>query len=148
MTPTIPSNVEQASHLGANRDREGEFVLWRDFKPEGRGILGLVDDMLEHIVRNRLRLHWVRGGVTEIPLEAGEPRIYEFGFRNSAARAVIARLAVLCDDETKRDPIYPYRGVGDFTDPRWPNVRFHVEFNNTPAEQRLELTPVFASEPS
>jgi hypothetical protein len=149
MTPTIPSLHDPSVPSIADQETGHSFVLWRDFNPRDRGgVLGLVDDILDRLVQNRMRLHWIRSGVTEVSLDGGEPRTFEFAFRNSIARAVIARIAVLCDDEIKRDPIYPYRGVGSFTDPRWPQVRFDVNFSNTPAEQRLELTPVFVSEHS
>ena len=143
---TIPATFENPPQLQMTAGKD--YVLWRDFEPRERGgILGFVDDLLERLVRHRLRLHWVRDIVTEIALEDDAPRTINFPFR--AYRAVIARMAALIEDTEKQDPIFPYRGTGSFNDPRWPHVRFHVEFVNTKtADQHLELTPVFASEPS
>ncbi|HXD88434.1 MAG TPA: hypothetical protein VN641_18235 [Urbifossiella sp.] len=56
-------------------------------------------------------------------------------------------MAALCHELGSQE-VSPYGGKGSFTDPRWPHVCFHVDFMNTPAEQRLELTPVFSSEPA
>ena len=126
---------------------KGEYVLWRDFDPRERGgILGFVDDLLERLVRDRTRLYWVRDFVTELPIaKGGESRTIHFPFR--MYRDVIARLAAISDADATKDPFYPYRGVGSFTDPRWPHVRFDVDFDNRKDSPRLDLTPVFSSEP-
>ena len=146
MTSTIQTSPVLSNTTPAKAVGDPPFVLWRDFKPRDGGVLDLIDDILAHLVHKRLRIIWVRSAVTEYPLDGGESRSFEFAYRNSVTRLVIARMAVLFEGE--RDPIYPYRGKGSFIDPRWPHIRFHVDFSNTPAEQRLELTPVFTSEPS
>ena len=146
--PTLAqSSLSPANHSPADSDSK-PFVLWRDFKPRDRGVLDLIDDMLERLVESRLRLFWVPGIVTEIPLDGGESQTFEFAYRNSIFRLIMARMAVLCEESSGQD-VSPYGGTGSFTDPRWPHVRFHVEFVNTKtADQHLKLTPAFASEPS
>lgn len=147
MTPTLPPvlNNTSAGHAPSVPARSGDFIVWRDFKPRTGGVLDFVDDMFERLITLRLRIDWRPGIVTEIPASGGDPRSYEFKFRGY--RGVMARMAFLCHELSSQD-VSPYGGKGSFTDPRWPHVRFHVDFMNTPAEQRLELTPVFASEPS
>ena len=147
--PTLAqSSLSPANHSPAVSN-PNPFILWRDFKPRDRGVLDLIDDLLERLVESRLRLFWVPGIVTEISLDGGESQTFELAYRNSIFRLIMARMAALIEDTEKQDPIFPYRGTGSFTDPRWPHVRFHVDFVNTKtADQHLELTPVFASEPS
>ena len=122
-------------------------TFWENLAPRERGLLDLVDDMLLRLQSIRLRLTWQSGTISEFSVAGGPSRSFEFNLRNSIFRAVMARLAFLCQELGGQD-VSPYGGTGSFTDPRWPHVRFHVDFMNTPAEQRLELTPVFASEPS
>lgn len=152
MTPTTHPATPRPGQPGADHAATGPggpaYVLWKDFKPREGGVLDLIGDMSAHLVENRLRIVWVPGVVTEYPLAGGEPRSFEFAFRNSIFRLVMARMGVLCGEKAKEDPIYPYRGRGEFTDPRWPHVRFRVEFTNTPADQRLDLTPIFPPEPT
>ena len=147
MTPTIPPILKhsRASHAPSLAGRGEEFIVWRDFKPRGGGVLDFVDDMFERLIGLRLKIDWRPGIVTEFPASGGEPHSYDFKFRGY--RAVMARMAFLCHELSGQD-VSPYGGIGDFIDPRWPNVSFHVDFMNTPAEQRLDLTPVFSSEPS
>ena len=145
MTPTIPPLCDSFRGSQAPAASSEAYVVWRDFKPRGGGVLDFVDDMLERLIGLRLRIDWCPGIVMEFPASGGEPQSYDFKFRGY--RGVIARLSKLCNDESEVW-INPYGGTGSFTDPRWPHVCFHVDFMNTPAEQRLELTPVFASETS
>lgn len=147
MTPTLPPLVDNTAirHAPSGTGRSDEYIVWRDFKPRGRGVLDFIDDLFARLVALRLRIDWRPGIVTEYPPSGGKPHSYEFKFR--AYRAVMARLACLCRELSSQD-VSPYGGKGSFADPRWPQVRFHLDFMNTPAEQRLELTPVFFSEPA
>jgi hypothetical protein len=148
MTPTTqPAIGHPGQSLPDPADPRGNpsYVLWRDFKPRDRGVLDLIDDMFAHLIQDRLRIIWVPGTVTEYPLVGGEPRSFEFAFRNSIFRLIMARMAVLCS-EFGSQPVSPYGGTGQFVDPRWPDIRFHVDFMNTPGEQRLELTPITSPE--
>ena len=123
-------------------------IPWTNYKPRERGILDLLDDILRLCAECRIQFSGGRGSVTETPLTGAEPRSFPFPFRNSLFRAIMARFAVLCSEDGT-EHVSPYGGTGSFTDPRWPHVRFHVEFVNTKtADQHLELTPVFAPEPS
>ena len=104
--------------------------------------------MLAYLVDSELRILWIPGVVTEYLLCEQDERVYEVDFGRGVFRNLMARLSKICSDQTT-EWINPYFGKGSFTDPRWPHVRFHVEFVNTKtADQHLELTPVFASEPS
>jgi len=114
---------------------------WTHLVPRARGVIDLVDDMLLRCRVGRMRLTWQAGMVTEIPYDGGPATTFDIrNLRNSVFRAVLARLAFLCKP-LSADAVTPYGGKGVFIDPRWPDVRFRVDFMNTPAEQRLELTP-------
>ena len=135
MTPAVGESGRQPSDF------------WQSFTPRESGILDLVDDMLARCVNDQVRIVWCPGTVTEYPLSGRSPTSYEITLRNSAFRAVMARMAALCD-RPDSEALSPYGGRGEFTDPRWPRVRFSVQFTNTPDEQRLELTPIIQANQS
>jgi hypothetical protein len=59
----------------------------------------------------------------------------------------MARLSALCDPDGTGS-VSPYGGRDTFVDERPPRTEFRVEFANTPADQRLDLTPMFPPEPT
>ena len=65
--------------------------------------------------------------------------------RKSALRAILARVAALCNERTPNS-VSPYGGQGELSVGANPAVVFRVRFANTLAEQRLELMP--QSEPA
>jgi hypothetical protein len=99
------------------------------FEPDARGVVGVVDELLA-LGNLSLQLDWKDGvchvGSVQVPLP------------KSVFRAVLARLAVLCN-EYKAESVSPYGGTGEIavgTDP--PEV-FRVSFTNTPAEQSATI---------
>jgi hypothetical protein len=54
-------------------------------------------------------------------------------------RALLARLAALCNEQTPNS-VTPYGGQGQFSPGTSPPAVFRVAFINTAAEQKLELT--------
>jgi hypothetical protein len=120
---------------------QGPPVLWQNLTPKGAGILDLVDDMLARCIDSQVRLVWVGETVTEFPLSGGEPAQFKIKLRKSIFRAILARMAALCDIANSGS-VSPYHGRGEFVDQRTPQTRFLVDFMNTPDEQRLELTPL------
>ena len=114
------------------------FRIDRD--PPGTGVLGLVDDLLAYCRDRGVRLTWHPAAVTVQPLSGGAVERVSVELRSSAFRAVLARLAALCNRH-RRDSVSPYGGQGEFIDERAPATVFRVDFRNTPDEQRLELTP-------
>jgi hypothetical protein len=113
-------------------------VLGRVLAQPTGGIVGLVDELLGACREHNLQLDWqadryrVRspgGDWDELP----EPPL-----RKSVFRAVLARVAVLCN-ERKPDSVSPYGGEGEVSVGANPAAVFHVAFVNTPASQRLRL---------
>src|SRR5437867_8966079 len=105
MTPTIPPAVAKSGPTSSAADSaDPAYVLWKDFKPRDGGVLDLIDDMFAHLVQKRLRIVWTPGIVTEHPLDGGEPRSFEFAYRNWVLRTVMARMAVLCGEKAREDP--------------------------------------------
>ncbi len=115
------------------------FRIDRD--PQGTGILGFVDHLLAYCRDRGVRLTWQSSQVTVQPVSGGAVEQVSVAFRSSAFRAVLARLAALCNRH-RGDSVSPYGGQGEFIDERAPATVFRVDFRNTPDEQRLELTPM------
>ncbi|HUY35359.1 MAG TPA: hypothetical protein VMV69_21625 [Pirellulales bacterium] len=63
----------------------------------------------------------------------------ELPLRKSVFRAMLARMAVLCNERTPNS-VSPYGGRGELTFGVNPTVVFRVIFANTGAEQKMELT--------
>jgi hypothetical protein len=111
------------------------------FSPTQRGVAGLVDDLLR-ICRDRgLQLDWHAGqcrirSIGVVPEEA-----IEVPLPRSVFRAILARLAALCDE---RGPgsVSPYGGEGELAVGVAPVILCAVTFTNTPGEQRVQLTRV------
>src|SRR5579859_6836435 len=88
-----------------------------------RGVVGPVDDLLRLCPEPGLRLDWQE--VIDVPL------------RKSVVRAVLARIAVLCN-ERNPNSVSPYGGQGELTAGENPPAAFRASFTNTPAELKLE----------
>ncbi len=151
MTPSTDSVTarpdDRSPNPVAGEGRRQPPAIWESFTPREGGILDLVDDMLARCVNDQVRIVWCPGVVTEYPLSGTSPTSFEVTLRNSAFRAVMARMAVLCE-RPDSEPVSPYGGRGEFTDRRWPRVRFSLQFTNTADDQRLELTPIIESDRS
>jgi hypothetical protein len=104
-----------------------------------RDTTGLVDDLLTVCRQQGLQLDWYMD----------RWRVRFFGedwyewpdgpLRKSVFRAILARLAVLCN-ERRPGSCSPYGGQGEIAVGSDPATVFRVVFTNTPSEQRLELT--------
>lgn len=104
--------------------------LRKAFEPGTRGVVGVVDELLALGGNQFLQLEWKDGachvGSVQVPLP------------KSVFRAVLARLAALCNEHTA-DSVSPYGGTGKIavgTDP--PKV-LRVSFTNTPSEQSATI---------
>jgi hypothetical protein len=104
-------------------------------------VIEIVDALLQRCREHRLQFEWQgdrlrarsSGGVwSDIPL------------RKSVFRAILARLAVLCNERTP-NAVSPYGGEGvlEIGDNALAIVR--VSFTNTSAEQKLELSTEIGS---
>lgn len=107
-----------------------------------RGVLGLVDDLLAVSREHGMQLDWKEGHCRVRLREGGPAGWIEIPLRKSVVRAVLARVAVLCNQRSPNS-VSPYGGQGELVlgnHPTWGVMR--VAFVNTPEEQSLELAPL------
>jgi hypothetical protein len=109
------------------------------FQPTPRGVVGLVDDLLAACRGLSLRLDYADDHCHIRVLDGGAPEPLAAPLPKSVFRAVLARVAALCNERVPAS-VTPYRGAGELADPADSHAVFRVAFTNTPDEQRLELT--------
>lgn len=100
--------------------------LHKVFEPTPRGVVGAVDELLLLCHDHPLQLEW-RDGACHV-----QPGPVEVPLPKSVFRAVLARLAVLCGGT-----VSPYGGTAELVTAAGP--AYHIEFANTPGEQRLAV---------
>jgi hypothetical protein len=102
-----------------------------------RGVLGLVDELLKAAREQEIHFSW-RDGNCLIRIPSGEPaeRI-ESPLAKSVARAVLARIAVICN-EHGANSVSPYGGRAEIAVDQ---VDILVGFINIPYELALEPGP-------
>jgi hypothetical protein len=112
--------------------------------PSG-GVLGLVDELLAVSSEQGVQLDW-REGLCRVTFPDGGPsdRI-EVPLRKSVVRAVLARVASLCNERCP-DSVSPYGGRGEVAIDADPPKAVQVVFVNTPEEQSLDLAPIRPAE--
>ena len=106
-----------------------------------RGVLGLVDELLAAALEHDLRLEW-QAGKCRVHFSDGQ---VEAPLPKSVFRAVLARIAALCNEQTP-DSASPFGGQGEVMNVEEPGHAVHAAFVNTPDEQWLELTAVRPSQ--
>ncbi|MBY0229716.1 MAG: hypothetical protein K2W96_10590 [Gemmataceae bacterium] len=100
------------------------------------GVLGIVDGVLALAADSPLRLEFVEGGCKA----AAGGREATMPFRRSVFRAMLARIAVLSDEQAPGS-FSPYGGIGTvLAGPA--RVRLKAVFSNTTQTQALDLQPV------
>ena len=116
----------------------------RAFQPTPRGVVGLVDDLLELCRTHQLRINFQDSHCSIRPLGADPQDAPDVPLPKSVFRAVLARIAALCN-EHHPGSVTPYRGEGEIAVPAPASERSvppstcYVAFTNTPSEQRLEV---------
>lgn len=128
-----------------NTTQLSEFIRVVLTQPTG-GIVGLVDELLGISSLQDIHLSWQAGSCRVRFLE-GE---IEVPLRRSVVRAILARVAVLCNQQ-KPNSVSPYGGQSELlihTPDRTTFLR--VAFINTPDEQSMELRriPAFIHTPA
>ena len=109
------------------------------FEPGPRGILGLVDDLLSLGSEQGLSLNW-HDGQCRIRMLGAEPQeANEIPVRKSVFRALLARVAVLCNERTPNS-VSPYGGEGELAFGNGSPSVVRVVFVNHPGEQRLTIS--------
>ena len=100
------------------------------------GVVQLVDELLAVCRVDGLRIEWenklcrVRSGHSNESFELSVP--------NSAFRAILARIAAICNAR-KPGSVSPYGGRAELSLDSDPRTVFTVAFVNTASEQRLEI---------
>ena len=105
------------------------------------GVLGMVDELLALCPEHGLRLEWRADRCWVLPsAENGTDGSFVVSIRKSVFRAILARLAVLCNERTANS-VSLYGGHGVLLVNSNPTKAFRVKLVNTTAEQHLELLP-------
>ena len=126
-----------------NKTSEISGALRQTLLNPARDVVGLVDDLLSLCREHRLRLDW-RAGRCRAGSAPDEEVAVEVPVRTSVFRAILARIAVLCNVWVPAS-VSPYGGQGTLSDDADPPTVFRVAFANTAAEHWLQLEPVAAA---
>ena len=103
-----------------------------------RGVVGMVDDLLKVCREHGAQIDW-RTDCYRVRAAGGEwTELIDVPLRKSVFRAILARIAVLCNERTPNS-VSPYGGHGELSVSENPPAIVKVTFVNTPEEQRLEL---------
>jgi hypothetical protein len=110
-------------------------------QPTERGVVGLVDDLLQLSQHWDIELDWHAGRCRARCLYAAPAESVDLPLSRPIFRAVLARLAALCN-ERRPDSVSPYGGSGELTVSTDPPAVRRVVFANTTGEARAQLTRV------
>jgi hypothetical protein len=114
-------------------------VLRRLLSQPTRGVVGLVDDLLTVCREQGLELDWQADRCRVRPAGGDWEELSGVPLRKSVFRAVLARVAALCNEQTPNS-VSPYGGQAELPAGANPAAVFRVFFANTPTEQKLRLT--------
>jgi hypothetical protein len=99
------------------------------------GIVGLVDDLLAACADHRLQLEWQGSSCRLTSVESDWTDVIELPVRKSVFRAILARVAALCNEQ-RPDTVSPYGREADMMIGSSGAV-LRAAFVNTVAEQTL-----------
>ncbi|HEV3384120.1 MAG TPA: hypothetical protein VG097_04855 [Gemmata sp.] len=116
-------------------------IFRADHDHGGKGVFGLIDEILTYRRLNQRKMRWAQGSVEVQTIGSGAEEQISVALRTSVLRTIIARLAALCNQQ-QTNSVSPYGGEGEFIDDRLPATTFRVSFCNTPDEQWFELIPL------
>jgi hypothetical protein len=102
------------------------------------GVVGIVDDLLRLCPEQGLRIDWQADNCRILCRPAGSEETIDVPLRKSAFRAILARIAFLCNERSP-ESVSPYGGEGELSMGTNPPEVFRVSFTNTPGEQKLAL---------
>ena len=117
------------------------------FHPSPRGVVGLVDDLLDLCRFYQLRINFRDSHCAVRRLGAEDHESLNIPVPKSVFRAALARVAAICNEQRPQS-VTPYRGDGDIVVlppvsqdslKRVPPSTCHVSFSNTPSDQQLEI---------
>ncbi len=109
--------------------------------PPVNGSVGLADTILTICQEHNLSLDWEQGKCRVRRSGATEETVIETPMETSHFRAILARLAALCN-ETAPGSVTPYGGTTQFITSGESMGNFLIAFTNTPDEQKLTLAAI------
>lgn len=113
----------------------------RVFQPTQHGVVGLVDNLLGLSQGQDLQIEWQDGRCRVRALGAEPEEFIEVPLPKSVFRAVLARLATLCNQHDLGSTS-PYGGEGELAIGGDPPTVCRVEFTNTLDVQRVQLVRI------
>lgn len=122
---SIASTVAEALHRALTHPRHG--------------IVGLVDDLLAMCQKHDLQIDWQNDHFRVRSPGGAWEELTDLSIRKSVYRAVLARIAVLCNEQNPNS-VSLYGGQCQWMTSESPPTMFRILFTNTAEEQRLELT--------
>src|SRR5438876_9525808 len=87
-------------------------ALWSAIERPTRGVVGLVDDLLRLCQQQGLQLDWQADHCQVCSLADGSEEVLDRPVRKSAFRAILARVAALCNERSPNS-VSPYGGQGE-----------------------------------
>lgn len=113
------------------------------FRPTQRGVVGIVDDLLSLSQQMDLQLHWHDDLCRALVIGAEPEDTVQLPIPKSVFRAVLARLATLCNGQNPGSTSL-YGGEGELMIGADRTTFCRVAFTNTPGAQRLEMVRIHA----
>jgi hypothetical protein len=102
-------------------------------------VTSFVDELLELCPAQGLQLRSHDGGYALRVSDEGQWEALDLPLPLSAFRAMLARIAFLCD-QRRANSVSPYGGTGEISVAN--GVVHRLTFVNTPGEQKLEIAPL------
>jgi hypothetical protein len=111
-------------------------AVFRAFEPPETGFVGIADNLLHLCLNASVEVTWGENACRVSLRRGAVEEVVGVPLRKSVFRAVLARIAVLCN-ERRADSVSPYGGRGEIALDSGPVVS--VRFENTSAAQSLGL---------
>ena len=111
-------------------------AISRAFEPPDTGFVGIADNLLRLCLGASVEITWGQDACRVSLRQGAVEEVVGVPLRKSVFRAVLARVAVLCN-ERRADSVSPYGGCGEIILDSGPVVS--VRFENTSAVQILGL---------
>jgi hypothetical protein len=108
------------------------------FNRPARGVVDLVDDLLTVCQEQGLQLDWQADGCRVRSGAGGPDEVIEQPLQKSAFRAVLARVAALCNEQ-RPNSVSPYGGQTELAIGGNEAAPLRVSFANTPDDQWLRV---------
>jgi hypothetical protein len=108
------------------------------------GVVPLVDELLRFCAEQNVQLDWTSDRCRLRSLADGSEEEFEPPLPRSVFRAVLARVATLCNQRTP-GTVSPYGGQGELPSGVESPALLRVTFANTSDEQTLDVVPLAES---